>query len=236
MKTSQTPSQGRPHRLRPGSSPHALRTLSHDRRPAPPEHCNRMASGPPCSISGFRLRARLGFSIPSRPLWPARHYPRFWISRSSSERERDFNPPEQYAAQRTIGLIHPVTFVRALQMRATSLVQLRCVRLGPSARRSWRPPRPPVLPTVPTHARTPGIPQIPSHRCQDYLSWILTSLEWIRKLDRHRVLLYEVRPFELRNGTIRGTPQLPHSFFSVYRYRGLPAGATCFARGSVKWP
>jgi hypothetical protein len=66
--------------------------------------------------SGFRStlacvqlspRARLGFSIPSRPLWPARCYPHFWISRSSSEHERDFNPPEQYAAQRTVSFIDP---------------------------------------------------------------------------------------------------------------------------------
>jgi hypothetical protein len=31
------------------------------------------------AVSGFRLRARLGFSIPSFSLRPARHYPRFWI-------------------------------------------------------------------------------------------------------------------------------------------------------------
>src|ERR1035437_5329037 len=34
-------------------------------------------------------------------LRPARHYPRVWIWRSSFERQRDFNPPEQRAAQRT---------------------------------------------------------------------------------------------------------------------------------------
>src|SRR5207253_4996757 len=32
---------------------------------------------------------------------PARNYPRFRIQRSSFERQRDFNPPEQRAAQRT---------------------------------------------------------------------------------------------------------------------------------------
>ena len=32
---------------------------------------------------------------------PARFYPRFWIWRSSFERQGDFNPPEQCAAQRT---------------------------------------------------------------------------------------------------------------------------------------
>ena len=54
------------------------------------------------AVSGFRLRARLGFSIPSISLRPARHYPRFWIQRPSSGRRRDFNPPEQCAAQRTL--------------------------------------------------------------------------------------------------------------------------------------
>src|SRR5215471_4435261 len=53
------------------------------------------------AVSGFRFRARLGFSIPSNSLRPARRYPRFWIQCSSSEHRRDFNPPEQCAAQRT---------------------------------------------------------------------------------------------------------------------------------------
>jgi hypothetical protein len=35
-------------------------------------------------------------------LRPARHYSRFRIRRSSSERRRDFNPPEQRAAQHTL--------------------------------------------------------------------------------------------------------------------------------------
>jgi hypothetical protein len=43
---------------------------------------------------------RLLHTFPS--LRPARHYPRFWIRRSSSERRRDFNPHEQRAAQHTI--------------------------------------------------------------------------------------------------------------------------------------
>jgi hypothetical protein len=35
-------------------------------------------------------------------LRPARNYPRFWIRRSSFEHQRDLNPPDQCAAQRTI--------------------------------------------------------------------------------------------------------------------------------------
>src|SRR5215467_10552837 len=33
----------------------------------PSGNCGSAASGPLCSVSGFRLRARLGFSIPSTP-------------------------------------------------------------------------------------------------------------------------------------------------------------------------
>ena len=43
---------------------------------------------------------RLLHTFPS--LRPARHYSRFWIRRSSSERRRDFNPHEQRAAQHTL--------------------------------------------------------------------------------------------------------------------------------------
>jgi hypothetical protein len=32
--------------------------------PCPPENCRLVASGPPWLVSGFRFRARLGFSIP----------------------------------------------------------------------------------------------------------------------------------------------------------------------------
>src|ERR1039458_6344136 len=45
-------------------------------------------------------------TLPSRvlptALRPARHYPRFRIWRPSSGRQRDFNPPEQRAAQHTL--------------------------------------------------------------------------------------------------------------------------------------
>jgi len=57
-------------------------------------------------VSGFRLRALGDVSIPFLSLRPARHYPRFWIRRSSSERRRDLNPPDLGAAQRTVR-VHP---------------------------------------------------------------------------------------------------------------------------------
>src|SRR5262249_49369565 len=61
-----------------------------------------VASGRPWLVSGFRFRARLGFVIPSTFLRPARHYPRVRIWRSSFERQRDFTPPEQPAAQHAL--------------------------------------------------------------------------------------------------------------------------------------
>jgi hypothetical protein len=73
-----------PHRLRPGSSPHAFRIPSRDGHPA-------------LRITNFILR-------------PARHYPRFWIWPSSSECQKDFNLPEQRFAQHTLcPLLTPIT-------------------------------------------------------------------------------------------------------------------------------
>ena len=70
--------------------------------PCPPERYKKVAPEPALAVSGFRLRARLGFVIPAFSPRPARHYPRFRIWHPSSERQRDFNPPEQRAAQRTL--------------------------------------------------------------------------------------------------------------------------------------
>src|ERR1700756_2312520 len=65
-----------PPRLRPGTSPHALRIPPRDGHPA-------------LRRSNIALR-------------PAIRYSRFRIWRPSSERQRDFNPPEQCAAQRRL--------------------------------------------------------------------------------------------------------------------------------------
>src|SRR5262245_42633757 len=92
-------SRGGPHRLRPGTSPHALRIPPHGGHPA--LRVTRGGCRSPLAVSGFRLRARVGFAIPSPPR-PARHYPRFWIRRPSSGRRRDLNPPDHHAAQRTL--------------------------------------------------------------------------------------------------------------------------------------
>jgi len=69
-----------------------------------------LPSGDP-QVGGFRSALacfRLSLSCPFRPLHtfhllrPARRYPRVRIWRSSFERQRDFNPPDQRAAQRTL--------------------------------------------------------------------------------------------------------------------------------------
>jgi len=93
--------RGGPHRLQPGTSPHALRIPPRDGHPALRE---LRSGGSRSALVCFRLSP----SCPFRPLHtfhssrPARNYPRFWIRRSSFERRRDLNPPDQRAAQRTL--------------------------------------------------------------------------------------------------------------------------------------
>jgi hypothetical protein len=65
-------------RLRPGGSPQALRTPPHGERPALRSPAGG-GSRSPLAVSGFRLCARIGFSIPAS-LRPVRHYPHLWIS------------------------------------------------------------------------------------------------------------------------------------------------------------
>src|SRR3954467_630083 len=45
---------------------------------------------------------------------PTRHYPRLWIHRPSSERSRDFNPPDQDAAQHTLRACPPPWAARSV--------------------------------------------------------------------------------------------------------------------------
>ncbi len=60
------------------------------------------------AISSFRFRARLDVSIPSAFSGQRGYEPRFWIWRPSFERQRDFNPPEQRAAQRALPACRPL--------------------------------------------------------------------------------------------------------------------------------
>src|ERR1700737_4037781 len=64
---------------------------------------------PPFDCSPILLLKPFGFRIAPDTLsssgfcrWLARHYPHLWIQRPSSERRRDFNPPDSCAAQRTL--------------------------------------------------------------------------------------------------------------------------------------
>ena len=94
------PLRGSPHRLQPGTSPHALRIPPRDGHPA---LRGLRSGGSRAALVCFRLSP----SCPFRPLHTFRfsgqrgYSPRLWIRRSSFDRRRDFNPPEQRAAQRT---------------------------------------------------------------------------------------------------------------------------------------
>ena len=55
--------RGSPHRLRPGTSPHTLRIPPHDGHPVLRSDAES-GSRSTLAVSGFRFRARLGFSIP----------------------------------------------------------------------------------------------------------------------------------------------------------------------------
>src|SRR5215468_429732 len=107
LRTRPCPTFGRPvrlgfpHRLRPGTSPHALRIPPHGGHPA---LRSTASSGSRSALASIQLSP----SCPFRRLHtfcflrPARNYPRFWIWRPSFERQRDLNPPEQRAAQRAL--------------------------------------------------------------------------------------------------------------------------------------
>src|ERR1700741_3085986 len=63
----------------------------------------------PIDYSPMLLLRLFGSRIPPDTLsstgsrrWPARHYPCLWIQRPSSERWRDFNPPDSCATQHTL--------------------------------------------------------------------------------------------------------------------------------------
>src|SRR3954471_5475138 len=59
---------------------------------ASPWQCPSFPTSCPCRVRHGRVPR------------PTRHYPRLWIHRPSSERSRDFNPPDQDAAQHTLRL------------------------------------------------------------------------------------------------------------------------------------
>ena len=95
------------------------------RTPCPPKYCKRWLQ--------VRLGCiRLSPSCPFRRLHtfrflrPARNYPRFWIWRPSSERQRDLNPPEQHAAP------HAIRFLFANNHQAYSRATPTCLTKQPA--------------------------------------------------------------------------------------------------------
>jgi hypothetical protein len=141
--------RGSPHRLQPGTSPHALRIPPRDGHPALR------------STAKWRLQVHLGciwlsLSCPCRllhtflSLRPARHYPRFWIRRPSSGRRRDFNPPERRAAQRTLHS-YPSTGRASLATSPTLIGLFTPVPAGDST----SPPEVTRCSSVPCRPQTP---------------------------------------------------------------------------------
>ena len=137
--------RGRPHRLRPGTSPQALRIPPRDGHPAL-RSFSRAGSRSPLAVSRFPLRARLELSIPVSHFGQRGITPASWIRRSSSERQRDFNPPDQCAARRT--LWSRLTSARPSQRLATPLAsrqtsrspRVRRVTFAPHTRRIYARP------------------------------------------------------------------------------------------------
>src|ERR1700688_2778371 len=68
----------------------------------PSGNCGAAAPGPPWSVSSFRLRARLGLSIPSTLPGQRGITPAFGYGAPHFERRRDLNPPDQRAGPRTL--------------------------------------------------------------------------------------------------------------------------------------
>src|SRR6516165_4626142 len=67
-------------------------------------------------LFGFRIAPDTLSSTGLRR-WPARHYPCLWIQRPSSERWRDFNPPDSRATQHTLRSSPPLMAHRYFQPR-----------------------------------------------------------------------------------------------------------------------
>src|SRR5262249_47653111 len=117
-------------RLRPGTSPHALRIPPHGGHPALRE-LRAVASGLPWLCPTFVFVPVQ--ASPYLPLSrPARSYPRFWIRRSSFERRRDLNPPESRAAQRTVSFVYSPGTIGRFQFPPAPLIEFWRVPLYPT--------------------------------------------------------------------------------------------------------
>ena len=115
-------SRGRPHRLQPGTSPHALRIPPHDGHPAL-RKAARIGSRSALAVSRFRLRARLGFSIPLPLSGPRGITPAF-----------GYGAPHPSARGTSTPLNNAL-----LSAHYTSVRLLRCVHAGCAAFRLFPP-------------------------------------------------------------------------------------------------
>ena len=101
---------GSPPRLRPGTSPQTFRIPPRGGHPV-----LRLSSRQTTNLGTSPwLYPSFPTSCPFRVLLihaprPTRRYPRLWIWRPSSERQRDFNPPDLGAAQHTLRASPPPT-------------------------------------------------------------------------------------------------------------------------------
>jgi len=93
--------RGGPHWLQPDTSPQTLRIPD---RSGHPVLRDTLSNWLQVRLGCFRLSPACPFRLLHTLLLsrPARHYPRFWIQRPSSERRGDFNPHDSCAAQRTL--------------------------------------------------------------------------------------------------------------------------------------
>ena len=90
-----------PIRLQPDTSPQTLRIPDRSGHPVLRDTPSNWLQ---VRLGCFRLSPACPFRLLHTLLLsrPARHYPRFWIQRPSSERRGDFNPHDSCAAQRTL--------------------------------------------------------------------------------------------------------------------------------------
>src|SRR4051812_7867961 len=87
---------------------------------ASPWQCPSFPTSCPCRVRHGRVPR------------PTRRYPRLWIHRPSSERSRDFNPPDQNAAQHTLWgaptPVLPFRYASLPSLRDTTVASIVCSR------------------------------------------------------------------------------------------------------------
>jgi hypothetical protein len=116
--------------------------------PCPPENCRSLASGPPWRVSGFRFRARLGFSIPFTFSGPRGITPAFGYSaphssaRGTSTLLSNALLSAHYSAVRLLEDVHAGRTAFAFARRPVAILPFRHLRGLPVLvhgmfRRAW---------------------------------------------------------------------------------------------------